>query len=157
MKSLLKIFSVAALVIAIALPAFEVKAKTNSFDNHDDAHKKLEAKIKETTQTIAKDIGLDEKQAQKVYDIKLEEAKAIENVRADKDIAPSETKNKILLIKNDANTKVSKVLTKEQKVLWDAKNKNYEYNPGFIENVKDKYQEKKEDIQERREEKREDK
>lgn len=128
----------------------------NSNSKSPEEIQKLEAKIQSTTQTIAKEIGLDEKQSSKVYQIKLEEAHAIEKIRDDKSIAANDTKNKIIIIKNDANNKIVKLLNKDQKVLWDAKSKNYEYNPGVIENIKDKYLEKKEDIQERREEKKQD-
>lgn len=155
MKKVIKVFTIVAIMLGMALPMTGVNAKTMMNNNTDNEfHQKLAEKIRETSNGISKDIGLDQKQSEKVYQIKLEEAKAIEDVRADKNISPNDTKNKILIIKNNANSKIEKLLNKDQKVIWGAKKKNYEYNPGFIENVKDKYLEKKEDIQERREEKR---
>lgn len=152
MKNVIKIFTIGALMIS-TMTFNAVTAKP--LDNHTskEANEKLEAKIRETSKSIAKEIGLDAKQTDKVYSIKLEEAKAIEAVRADKSIAQNETNNKILMIKNDANGKIEKLLNKDQKVLWAAKKDNFDYNPGFFENVKDKYNQTKENIQERREEK----
>lgn len=155
MKSVIKFLTVVALFLG-TITFQSVSARVLDNQTSAEFEQKLAAKITETTKSITKDIGLDEKQSAKVYDIKLAEAKSIEAVRADKNIAPNETSNKILIIKNDANSKVEKLLSSDQKVLWNSKKSNYEYNPGFMENVKDKYNQTKENIQDRREEKKAD-
>ncbi len=152
MKSVIKFLTVVAFFLG-TVTFQSVSARVLDHHTTQEFEQKLAEKISETTKSITKDIGLDEKQSAKVYDIKLAEAKSIEAVRADKNIAPNETSNKILIIKNDANSKIEKLLSNDQKVLWNSKKTSYEYNPGFIENVKDKYNQTKENIQDRREEK----
>ena len=83
----------------------------------------------------------------------MHEAQQIESVRMDKDKSQNEITNQTIFITNDTHSKVEKVLDKKQIATYNSKKSSYDYNPGVIENIKDKYNEKKEDIQERREEK----
>lgn len=158
MKAIIKTITLGAFILGttatINVQAHPLEIK----EMHDGSHhhaldSKSTEKVRETVQAMSKDLGLDEKQTMKIQEIKLDEANQIESARMDENKSQDQVNNAIIMIQNDTRSKVEKVLSKDQVVLFQAKKSNYEYNPGFIENVKDKYMEKKEDIQERREEK----
>lgn len=110
---------------------------------------RVETKTEETLSKLERELSLSEKQYRKIYDLKLKEAVAIESKRMDKTLSQHDVKNTIILIKEESAKKISKVLKRDQKVLWEVKKENYVYNPGFWENMKDVYKQTKENLQEK--------
>lgn len=149
MKALIKYFVLAAVVFGAVNMQDVVAKPKKEYHLPEKLTTKIEGKVQELTQSITKEIGLSEKQTKKVHAIKLAEAMDIETVRADKTKSQQASKNEILLIKNDANNKILKVLKKDQDVLWNAKKDKFTYSPGWMENLKDIYQQTKETIQEK--------
>jgi len=155
MKIHIRLLTVSALMIGTSIMTTNARTlnlKAAGIERTEE-ETKLSVKIRETANAIAKDLGLSDKQTESVYKIKLEEAEKIEQARQAAEQSQRDIGNEIILIKKDADAKIRKVLNKDQVALWDAKKDKYDYNPGLIENVKDKWHEKKEQIQERREEK----
>jgi FlaA1/EpsC-like NDP-sugar epimerase len=154
MKTIIKTIAFGAFIIGttatINVQAKPLEVKENHVHTLD---AKATQKVKSTVSSMAKDLGLDEKQTSKIQDIKMHEAQQIESVRMDKDKSQNDITNQTIFITNDTHSKVEKVLDKDQIATYNSKKSSYDYNPGVIENIKDKYNEKKEDIQERREEK----
>ncbi len=149
MKALMKYFVLVAVVFG-AITIQDVTAKSKKeYNLPEKLTTKIEGKVQELTRDITKEIGLSEKQAKKIHAIKLTEAMDIETVRVDKAKSQQESKNEIILIKNNANNRILKVLKKDQDVLWNAKKDKFAYSPGFMENLKDIYHQTKEAIQEK--------
>lgn len=137
-------------ILVVGMTSYFVDAKPRkTFELPEKVISRTESKVEEITKKIQKEIGLTEKQLNKVYAIKLQEAQAIEAERLDTKKTQHDIKNEIILIKADANKKVSKVLKKNQRVIWEVKKENFTYNPGIIENLKDVIKHTKENIQEK--------
>lgn len=148
MKRFFQFLLMSILVVGIATASVDAKPR-KSFVLPEKVIARTESKVEELTKKIQKEIGLTEKQLQKVYAIKLQEAQAIESQRLDTKKTQHEIKNEIILITADANKKVSKVLKKDQRVIWEVKKDNFAYNPGILENLKDIFKNTKENIQEK--------
>lgn len=110
---------------------------------------KINKKVADMTKLMSKDLNLSDKQFKKIEAIKLAEAIAIEGERSQADKSQLEIKNEIILINNEANKKILKVLKKDQDVLFEAKKSEYKYSPGMLENLKDLYKDTKENIKEK--------
>lgn len=148
MKNVLKYFLLLVIAIGIGIAPMEAKSK-KSIELPEKVEARVENKVEETTKKITKELTLTDKQVRKVHAIKLQEARAIEWQRLENGKSQHDIKNEILLIKADASKKVSKVLKRDQRVLWEVKKENYVYNPGLLENIKDVYKQTKENIQEK--------
>lgn len=137
-------------VIALSLVSFNVDARPRkTIELPEKVISRTESKVEEITKKIQKEIVLTDKQVSKVKAIKLQEAQSIEVQRLEPQKSQHEIKNEIILIKSDAEKKISKVLKKNQRVLWEVKKDHYEYSPGLIENLKDVFKNTKENIQEK--------
>lgn len=154
MKAIIKTITFGAFILGSAAT---INVQATNFANYEMNDNQLDTKssqkVRSTVTDMAKDLGLNQKQANKIQDIKINEAQEIEAVRMDEGKSQNEVNNKIVFIKNATHSKIEKVLDKDQQAIYLEKKSNYEYNPGLIENIKDKYMEKKENIQERREDK----
>ncbi|HUH73915.1 MAG TPA: hypothetical protein VLZ75_05855 [Chitinophagales bacterium] len=156
MKAIIKTITLGAFLIGSTATINVQATSIEALEMHDhQLDTKTVQKVNSTVTGMAKDLGLNQKQANKIQDIKLHEAEEIESVRMDENKSQNEVNNKIIFIKNSTHSKVEKVLDKNQQAKYQENKSNYEYNPGLIENIKDKFNEKKENIQERREEKNE--
>ncbi|MCO5230953.1 MAG: hypothetical protein M9958_07320 [Chitinophagales bacterium] len=134
-------------IVVLALNAFNADAKPKKeFNLPEKLNQKIEKKIENVSKDIENEIGLSERQSKKVYAIKLLEAKEIESLRLNKAKTQKEINNEIILIKNDTEKKVEKVLKKKQKPLWEAKKSQFEYNSGLLEKLKDFYYKTKEEL-----------
>ncbi|MCO5233515.1 MAG: hypothetical protein LC105_00150 [Chitinophagales bacterium] len=143
MKDIIKFILGAFLVLSI----FSVDAKPKKELNlPEKLNQKIEKKIDNVSKDMANELGLSERQTRKVYDIKLLEAREIEALRLNKSKSQKEISNGTILIKNDTEKKVEKVLKKKQKPLWEAKKSDFEYNQGLLEKLKDLYHKTKEEL-----------
>lgn len=156
MKAIIKTITFGAFILGSAAT---INVQATNFANYEMNDNQLDTKssqkVRSTVTDMAKDLGLNQKQADKIQDIKMNEAQEIEALRMDKSVSQNDVIQKTVFIKNNTHSKIEKVLDKNQQAIYLDKKSNYEYNPGLIENIKDKYNEKKEDIQERREDKNE--
>lgn len=156
MKAIIKTITFGAFILGSAAT---INVQATNFANYEMNDNQLDTKssqkVRSTVTDMAKDLGLNQKQADKIQDIKMNEAQEIEALRMDKSVSQNDVIQKTVFIKNSTHSKIEKVLDKNQQAMYLDKKSNYEYNPGLIENIKDKYNEKKEDIQERREDKNE--
>ncbi len=110
---------------------------------------KINEKVADITKKMTKDLNLSTKQTKKVGAIKLCEATSIEKERANTSKSQLEIKNEIILLNNESDKKIHKVLKKDQDVIYEAKKDDYKYNPGLMEKMKDFYKDTKENIKEK--------
>ena len=75
--------------------------------------------------------------------------KDIEKERANTSKSQLKIKNEIILLNNESDKKIHKVLKKDQDVIYEAKKDDYKYNPGLMEKMKDFYKDTKENIKEK--------
>ncbi len=110
---------------------------------------KVNEKVTDLTKKMTKELNLSTKQTKKVHAIKLSEAFGIEVERNNNAKSQQDIKNEIILILNQADKQIYKVLKKDQDVLYESKKSDYRYNPGLMEKLKDIYKDTKEIIKEK--------
>ena len=131
MKEIIKSITFGAFILG-SIANINVQARSlESLEMHDDHSHSMDAKVvekvKKTTAIMAKDLGLDEKQAIKIQEIKLIEASQIEALKMHKDKTQDQINSEIIYINNNANLKIEKVLSKDQIILFNSKKSNYKF------------------------------
>lgn len=150
MKSILRYLLIAVLTVA-SVNMQEVQAKKSKTEVvlSDKLQIKINEKVADITKKMTKDLNLSTKQNKKVHAIKLAEATAIEVERTYTSKSQQDIKNEIILLSNQSDKKILKVLKKDQGIIYQAKKSDYKYNPGLMENLKDIYKDTKESIKEK--------
>lgn len=150
MKTITRYLLIAILSIS-AITIQEVQARKPKTETvlSDKLQTKINEKVADITKKMTKDLTLSTKQTKKVQAIKLCEATSIEKERANTSKSQLEIKNEIILLNNESDKKIHKVLKKDQDVIYEAKKDDYKYNPGLMEKMKDFYKDTKENIKEK--------
>jgi predicted homoserine dehydrogenase-like protein len=150
MKSIIQYLLIAILTIS-TLTIQEVQARKSKTESvlSDKLQIKINEKVVDITKKMTKDLNLSTKQTKKVGAIKLCEATSIEKERANTSKSQLKIKNEIILLNNESDKKIHKVLKKDQDVIYEAKKDDYKYNPGLMEKMKDFYKDTKENIKEK--------
>lgn len=150
MKIIIRYLLIAILTVStITIQETHARKSKTEIVLSDKLQNKINEKVADITKKMTKDLNLSTKQTKKVQVIKLAEAVSIEQVRSNTSKSQQEIKNEIILLYNDSDKKIHKVLKRDQDVIYEAKKSDYKYNPGLLENMKDLYKDTKESIKEK--------
>jgi sugar-specific transcriptional regulator TrmB len=150
MKSMIRYLLIAVLTVtSVNLQEVQATKSKTELVLSDKLQIKINEKVADIIKKMTKDLNLSSKQTKKVHAIKLSEATAIEVERGNKSKSQQDIKNEIILISNQSDKKILKVLKKDQDIIYSAKKSDYKYNPGVMEKIKDFYNDTKENIKEK--------